>query len=202
MTRFVLAATAFAAIAAVGCGGGDRTNSDRRANDDANQHTQAPQVTLTGCVTAGSGSATYALHNVRFGGPGQSPQSDTQHTHELGITEGSFVRLTLPSGASAKEGASGAHTDLSKYLGQRVTLTGSVVDTGASTVGTSGSSGNPSPSGDRSQAASAEHHSEKQRKEAGPIARNTSSNGMAAEVRVQTVQETGERCAAQQQTDR
>ena len=96
-------------------------------------------------------------------------------------TEGSWVRL---SGSD----------ELSAHAGKRVTITGAIVDSGQNTVGTAGTSGNTLPSGDRSEAASSDHHSTKVKKEAGRIARESMANGTAAEVKVSSIQASGESC--------
>ena len=57
------------------------------------------------------------------------------------------------------------------------------------------------PSGDTSQAASSKHHSEKVKTEAGRIARESMADGTAAEVAVQKVQTSGDKCPLEVQPE-
>lgn len=139
-------------------------------------------MTLTGCVTAGE-PEVYRLSRIRVDTPrGKMP--DLRASAVPGITEGAWVRL---------EGRTG---ELSRLLGQRVRLTGEVTDTGANTIGTAGAWGVEVPSGDESQAASDEHYAEKQKKEAGRIARQSLANGRAAKLRVVDLTDLAEPCEA------
>ena len=140
-------------------------------------------VSLSGCVEAAPGTNRYTLRNVRFeprltGDPHAGTTTPGPH----GITEGAWVRLD------------GGDQDLRSVLGQRVTLTGVIADSGRNTVGTSGTPGHATPSGDTSQAASTDHHADKVKTEAGRIARESIADGTAAQVRVQQVKASGEKC--------
>jgi hypothetical protein len=131
-----------------------------------------------------SGAGEYVLRNVRFEpGGGADPNRNTTTSGPRGITEGSWIRLT-------------GSDEVRAHAGQRVTITGAIVDNGQNSVGTAGTSGNTLPSGDRSEAASTDHYSTKVKKEAGRIARESIANGTAAEVKVTSIQATGERCPA------
>jgi hypothetical protein len=141
-------------------------------------------VQLSGCVEPGQGSTRYVLRNVRFEPRQQGDsQADTTTAANHGITEGAWVRLQS------------GEQDLTPYLGQRVKLTGVIVDDGANTRGTAGTAGVQTPSGDRSQAsATGEHHSEKQKLEMGRIARESLADGTAAQIRVQQIEGAGGKC--------
>lgn len=172
------------------CGGSDGANDERRANADRSvpETPAAATIALSGCLEAAPGTNRFVLRNVRWeprsvGDPHAATTTPGAH----GITEGAWVRVE------------GGKNDLSSYLGQRVVLKGTVMDSGRNTIGTSGAPGAASPTGDTSQAASGEHHSEKQKQEMGRIARESMANGTAAEVRAQEVTGTGDRCAAPQQ---
>lgn len=181
-------ALACAAMTAA-CGGTDGANDDRPA-----QAGQQPPVTqqtasyapvqLSGCIEAGPGRAEYVLRNVRFEPRSQGDaQADTTTSANHGITEGAWVRLH------------GGDQDLTAYAGQRVSVTGTIMDDGANRRGAAGTSGVTTPSGDKSQAAATgEHHSDKQKMEAGRIARESLATGTAAEIRVQKIQSTGDKC--------
>jgi hypothetical protein len=122
------------------------------------------------------------LRYVRLEAPGAAdPHRNTTTSGSDGITEGSWVRLVSAENLEAQ-------------IGRRVTVSGVVTDDGANTIGTAGSSGTVLPSGERSQAATDEHHSAKVKKEAGRIARESMANGTAAEVRAVQVKDLGEPC--------
>lgn len=190
--RAILGALGCAGLVAA-CGGSDGANTDRRAQArDRGQEPPPAQalVALSGCVEAAPGSNQYVLRNVRFEPQAASdPHRSTLTSGGHGITEGSWVRLD-----GGTEGPNAA-PDLKAHLGQRVNLKGAVVEDGRNTIGTAGTPGVATPSGDRSQAAAAEHHADRKQAEMGRIARESMANGTAALVRVQEVSGTGERCA-------
>ena len=177
--------TPVACAAIVACGGSDGANVDRRANaPDRRPNESAATVALSGCVAAAPGTANFVLRNVRFEPRhGGDPHMTTTTAGGHGITEGAWVRLV-------------ADRDMKDFLGQRVTLKGAVTDDGRNTIGTAGTPGVPTASGDRSQAASDEHHAEKKKKEMGRIGRESMADGTAAAVRVTDIQGTGERCVS------
>ena len=184
-----LAAPIACAALMIGCGGSDGRNDERRAQAPQGGAAEKPAeatVALTGCVEAAPGTSQYVLRNVRFdGNRPPDPHSGTTTAGAHGITDGAWVRLAA------------GDQDLRSHLGQRVTITGVVTDNGRNTVGTAGTPGVANPSGDTSQAASREHHSDKVKTEAGRIARESMADGDAAEVRVQQVKGMGERCELQ-----
>jgi hypothetical protein len=179
------------------CGGSDGANDERvaqqgRDNQPADATTDSADaratVALSGCVEAAPGTDQYVLRNVRVEPPsGGDPQRDTTTSGALGITEGSWVRLDGGDEADRME----------QFAGQRVTLTGTIADSGRNTIGTAGTSGVRTESGDRSRAAGDRHYSEDVRDEAGRIARESMANGTAAEVHVTAMQGTGEKCQAE-----
>ena len=166
------------------CGGDDGANEERRAQgpEASSEQPAAAIVSLSGCIESGPGTNQYVLRNVRFEPRKGDPQSVTTTPGAHGITEGAWVRL--------EPGDQNVET----LLGQRVHLTGSIVDDGRNTIGTAGTSGQQHPSGDRSQAASTAGKEEKAAKEMGRIARESMANGTAAEVKVQQIEPTGDRC--------
>src|SRR5690349_6972778 len=145
-----------------GCGGSDREEPrPQQPISNAAEPAKPAEalVSLTGCVELAPGTEQYRLQHVRFEPRGTGdPQRDTGTSQPKGITEGAWVRLR------------GEGTDLRSYAGQRVTISGAIVDTGANTIGTAGTPGVATPSGDSSQAASREGHSDKVKTEAGRIA--------------------------------
>jgi hypothetical protein len=177
-----------AMVAACGGSDGSRGQQDRAPNSAsaapaATSGTGPAAYTMTGCLEEAAGKNQYVLRHVRLEPRQAQPHSDTTATTQgPPITEGASVRLTAENDA------------LKNYLGQRVAVTGTIVDEGRSTRGAAGTTGADTPSGDKSQAASPEHHARKVAKEAGPIARTTIADGTAPEVRVQNVKPTGEAC--------
>jgi len=169
-----------------GCGSGP--GSDRHENHGSSATPVASQgrqqaVRLSGCVgLSGTAIGGYVLHKVHIEGrDGQDPQQTSAHP-PTGIVEGSWVRLT---GAG----------DLPALAGRRVLISGLIVDSGWSTIGTS-VSGVVLPSGDVSQAAGDEPHWKKVKKEAGPIGRDSIAAGTAPEVKVTEIKDLGETCHA------
>jgi hypothetical protein len=167
-----------------GCAGSDV--KDERSDRQPEARAEAPAratVSLSGCVEAAPGPRRYVLRHVRFE-PRETgdPHIDTTTAGAHGITEGSWIRLRA------------GDQDLGAQAGRRVTILGAVTDDGRNTVGTAGTDGVKTPSGDASQAASSAHHSEKVKNEAGRIARESMANGTAAEVEVQKVVASGDKC--------
>lgn len=168
------------------CGGDDGANDERRAQGPGATPQEAPAtalVSLSGCVETAPGTNGFSLRNVRFEPRQGDPQAATTTAGGHGITEGGWVRL----GAGDQ--------DLNGYLGQRVLVTGRVTNDGRNTIGTAGSAGQPHPSGDRSQAAGTGDNEDRKAQEMGRIARESMANGTAAQVHVQRIQPTGDRCA-------
>jgi hypothetical protein len=180
-------------IAAVGCtvvmaacSGSDRKRETRSAGDQENK---TPLVKLTGCLQPGSLETKYVLENIQMGREAdqQTPTSDRSSDRSLAtLAEGSLVQLRSDNEA-----------ELHKYLGQRISVTGRLIDSGASTIGTGGAQGDPTPSGDRSEAAAVgKDYSKKVREEAGAIGLSSIANGTAPTVHVESVNPTGRGCKA------
>jgi hypothetical protein len=182
------------AFIVIGCGGGDEPRPQRpvatadgeMGREGRDEHLPAGStVSLTGCVEGAPAAQQFVLRNVRFESQeGVDPQRDTSTPGPGGITEGSWVRLDGSEQAQALQG----------FLGQRVTLTGTIADTGESTIGTAGTTGGQTPAGATTRAAGDEHYSERMKDEAGRIARESMADGTAALVHVTSVEGTGERC--------
>ena len=181
----------------VACGGSDGQREDR-APESLQGKNRAQPVTLTGCVQAGALETKFVLENVRStpGGSVDPSTSGTTATQAgeprnqenpqppVTIADGSIVQLRMED-----------EPELHKYVGQQVSVTGTLVDSGANTIGTRGAQGNETPSGDRSMAAATDKgHAEKKAEEAGAIARSSMANGTAPIVEVQSITPTGQAC--------
>jgi hypothetical protein len=81
------------------------------------------RVSLSGCVQAAPGFNEFVLHKVTF--PSDEPRSEDLMKQEALIPEGSWVRLKA------------GKADPKGYLGQRVSVTGQIIDAGENTIGTS-----------------------------------------------------------------
>jgi hypothetical protein len=117
--------------------------------------------------------------------PVSAQLSDAISGHGLTLTEGSSVRLT--------DGTD----QLKSHLGRIVSVSGTIIDDGRNTMGTSGKATEPNQAGsavDASHAASDEAGAAKVRKEAGPIAQISQSNGIVPEMAVERVAATGQAC--------
>jgi len=162
--------------------------SDRGAIDDATpKSADARAIVLKGCVGTGTGTQQLLLTQVQLA-PLAGQPTDAPTSVASSITEHSQVRLTM---------AAGRDDELSKLVGKRVTVTGTLKDDGRNTIGTAGTERSPDqaePRADASQAGTAQSSSEKVRKEAGPIGNRSMNNGTFPEVLVQKVDSTGEQC--------
>jgi hypothetical protein len=187
-TRFLLGMACAVTVAA--CGGSDGANTDRPAQSGRTSGPAAQQITLAGCVQTGPSNAGLVLEDVQVERSGSAPnrpegqpQSDPAAS-TAAFTPGAWVRLSSQS-----------VRDLEQYVGQRVNVHGSMVDSGASTIGTTGAQGEPSHAGgDKSRAAVPGHQSDRVRDEAGPIGQTSMANGRAPEFQVQSLSSTGVRC--------
>ena len=152
------------------------------------QQDNAEVVTVEGCVYLGPGSSRYVLEHIDLPSVPKGSAGDASRPVGLGgarayLQRGSWVRLR-----------SSNVNELRQYVGQLVRVTGHLTETGESTIGTSGSFGAPSATGEPSQAASDKHHSRKYADEAGPIARNSLANGLAPQIAVQRIESAGKPC--------
>jgi hypothetical protein len=176
---------AVCALMIAGCAGkkDDENGKAQQARTTRGEAPAQATVSLSGCVEAAPGPRQYVLRHVRFE-PRETgdPHIDTTTASAYGITEGAWVRLRS------------GEQDLGPQTGRRVTIVGSISDNGQNTIGTSGTQGVRTPSGDTSQAGTSEHYSDKVREEAGRIARESLANGTAAEIVVRKVQASGEKC--------
>jgi hypothetical protein len=182
-------------LALAGCGGGDEPRPQRPMTTAADDPAAGPEhlvpgatVALRGCVEGAPGTDQYVLRNVRFEDREQlDPQRDLTTPGPHGITEGSWVRLD----GSEQPG------ELQGLLGQHVSLTGTVIDTGESAIGTAGTAAQEGHAGAATRSAAAdEHYAERMKDEAGRIARESMADGLAALVQVTQVDATGEPCPA------
>ena len=192
--RIQLIGPVLGAMLMIGCAGKEGSTDEGRAQQPEPGKPEAPAqatVSISGCVEAAPGPRQYVLRHVRFE-PRETgdPHIDTTTAGAHGITEGAWVRLR-----PGKE-------DLGAHAGRRVTILGAIADNGQNTVGTAGTRGTLTPAGDTSQAASSKHHSEKVKTEAGRIARESMANATAAaEVAVQKVQTSGDKCPLEVQPE-
>jgi hypothetical protein len=164
----------------------DNATTNRTPVDHAtDQQRQNRPVSLTGCLGAGTGTNQYVLTHVRPVPLAQQP-SDTPAAANFTLPENSAVRLSMND-----------EDQLTKLVGQTVSVTGLLTSDGRNTIGTSGPARSPqqpeSPT-DKSQAATDQHHSEKVREEAGPIGNRSMNNGTYPEMTVQQVSGTGQKC--------
>jgi hypothetical protein len=145
------------------------------------------QITLRGCITGAPGTKQFVLRDVRFE-PHEplDPHRDTTQTADHGVTQGSWVRLR----------AGDHEAQIRKLASERaqVTIVGSLLDTGASTIGTGGE-GQKGHAGVRTRAAEDEHYSDRVKEEVGPIGQVSLANGTPALLEVTQVQPTGQPCA-------
>jgi hypothetical protein len=151
------------------------------------QPRQDGPIKLTGCLGTGTGTDQYLLTLARPAPLAEQP-SDVLSSAGLTLPGNTSVRLAITD-----EG------QLTRLVGQSVTVTGLLRHDGRNTIGTSGqpaSPNEPEARTDQSQAATDQHHSEKVRQEAGPIGTGAQNIGTLPEMTVQQVSGTGEKCVA------
>lgn len=157
--------------------------------DTDGQQAVREEVKLIGCIGTASGTTDLVLQDVRFDSAAGSQTAPAEGM----ISKSSWVAL---------EGID--RDELARHAGRQVQVTGTLADTTRAT-GTSGDEntatpstgpGVSTPSGDKSQAATDQHHANKVAQEAGPIARDFMPPGPAPQVRVHEIKETGETCSA------
>ena len=164
-----------------GCGGEERRDADARTGEGSRPSAVGETFSLEGCLRAGV-TDQFVLDTIEIVAPEMGPRERAGLADRTGITEWAWVELE-PGPQS-----------LRPHLGQRVRVTGVLIRSGHNTIGTAGTWGYETPSGDKSQAASDEHYAEKQKLEMGRIARQSLANGTAPEVRVEQVHSTGDAC--------
>jgi hypothetical protein len=168
------------------CAGADKRD-DRSALDQSGAKTaDARPLSLTGCVGTGPGNQQMYLTQVQME-PMSTQPSDAPSSSGSSITEHSQVRLAMAD----------SDDKLTKLVGQRVTVTGTLRDDGRNTIGTAGREKSPQeaePRVDVSQAGTDQRHSDKVRKEAGPIGNRSMNDGTFPEILVQRVSAKGEKC--------
>jgi hypothetical protein len=126
--RALPVAVIFAASLAGGCWGHtDSVDNDRKVQAGGKRGMEE-RIKVEGCLQGAPGAPgrEYVLAQVTMGGPATQPQGQETMEHGPLVAAGSWVRVAPGS------------EDLKNYIGQRVSITGEVVDTGDNTLGTSG----------------------------------------------------------------
>jgi hypothetical protein len=118
----------FIAALAVGCSGRTDAIENERKTQAGGERGKNEMVKLEGCLQGAPGTPgrEYILAHVTVPEPATQPQGQETMAHGPVVTAGSWVRVVPGS------------EDLKNYMGQRVAITGEIVDTGANTLGTSG----------------------------------------------------------------
>ena len=167
----------------------DDKEQERTAIDNAtNKQKQHLAVAVTGCLGVGTGTNQYMLTHVKPAPLGAQP-SDALTSANVTLNDASAIRLS-----------SRDTEQLTKLVGQTVTVSGLLRSDGRNTIGTAGgpppSPNQSEPRTDQSQAATDQHHSEKVREEAGPIGNQSMNNGTYPEITVERINGTGQQCTA------
>ena len=129
-TTHISAAIALAALAVACSGRSETVNNDRRNQGGGNRGVNE-RVSLRGCVQPAVTGQGYALRHVVVAPPAEQGQGQESMEHPL-IARGSWVYLAAGKGMT---------DDLKSYVNNEVTITGEVIDTGQSTIGTAGHEG-------------------------------------------------------------
>jgi len=169
----------------IGCTKGNRHDEAQRERLGGAKY---EIVNLKGCVEKAPGSDEYVLRQVQLPLPSAQISDTATSVRGLTITEGSWVKL--------RDGSD----QLKGQLGQMVSVTGTVIDDGRNTIGTTGKATEPKEAEspvDASRAAKDESGTARARKEAGPIGQVSQSNGNVPELVVERVNPTGQPCSSQ-----
>jgi hypothetical protein len=113
---------------AIACSGrNDAVGNDRRAQGGG-ERGKNETIKVQGCLQEAPGAPgrEYILAHASMPEPEAQPQGQETMAHAPLITAGSWVRIA-PGGE-----------DLKNYVGQRVAITGEVIDRGENTLGTTG----------------------------------------------------------------
>jgi hypothetical protein len=118
----------FTAALAVACSGRNDAVRNERKAQGGGERGQNEMVRVEGCLQSAPGSPgrEYVLAHVTMPEPETQPQGQETMEHGPLVPAGSWVRIA-PGGE-----------DLKNYVGQRVSITGEVIDRGDNTLGTSG----------------------------------------------------------------
>lgn len=112
---------------AVACSRNASVGNDRRDQSGGERGT-TEKVKVEGCLQGAPGTPgrEYILAHVTVPEPATQPQGQETMAHGPVVRAGSWVRVAPGS------------EDLNKYLGQRVSIEGEIIDKGENTLGTSG----------------------------------------------------------------
>jgi len=117
-----------AAALAVTCSGRNDAVDNARKAQGGGERGKNETVRVEGCLQGAPGTPgrEYILAHASMPEPATQPQNQETMEHGPLVAAGSWVRVA-PGGQ-----------DLKKYVGQRVSITGEVLDRGENTLGTSG----------------------------------------------------------------
>ena len=116
------------AAVAVACSGTKETAGNPRAAQSGGDRGRLERIRVEGCLQEAPGTPgrEYVLAHATMPEPETQPQGQETAAHGPVVREGSWVRLKSDA------------QDMKSYLGQRVAVTGEVIDRGENTLGTSG----------------------------------------------------------------
>lgn len=113
---------------AVACSGAKETTGNPRTAQGGGDRGRIERVRVEGCLQEAPGTPgrEYVLAHATMPEPETQPQGQETMAHGPLVANGSWVRLKSDA------------QDMKSYLGQRVAVTGEVIDRGENTLGTSG----------------------------------------------------------------
>jgi hypothetical protein len=177
---------AVAAAALAACT--QEVNDDQQSRASLSER-QKMEISVMGCVQAGTGTTAYMLTHVQPAPLGSQP-TDAMSAAHLTLADNSAIRLSSEDTER-----------LTGLVGQRVTVTGLLRDDGRNTIGTSGAptpgENQAEPRTDRSQAGTDQSAAEKVREEAGPIGNRSLNNGTYPEMIVERISGSGQKCGGE-----
>jgi hypothetical protein len=116
-------------VTALGACSGRTSTVVNRHDETGGKRGESQRVILRGCANPAGEGGGYELRHVVLLPPAEQPAGQDLIDNPL-ILSGSWVRLA---------GGSDIDAQLKSHLNHEMTITGDVVDNGASTIGTSGS---------------------------------------------------------------
>jgi len=182
-----IAAALFVAGATFACSGRtERVDNPRLVQSGGNRGTNE-RIRLQGCVQQANPVDRFVLNKVFVPPPAEQPQGQETMEHRVNVPQGSWVLLT------------GNADELKKNLGKRVDVFGTIVDTGESTIGTSGRAQDPNAKLKRStkDASTSPERAMPPSTVAPPAA---DANGLAPEIAVEKINKISDRCEAEPST--
>jgi len=174
-------------LAAACSGRTDSVDNDRKVQAGGKRGTEE-RIKIEGCLEGAPGTPgrEYLLAHVTMGEPATQPQGQETMEHGPLVAAGSWVRIAPGS------------DDLKNYMGQRVSITGEIVDNGDNTLGTSGRVEPNKDANDHQKFKQSSRDASTNPDRAMPPStvtpENSNANGNAPKIAVEKIEKLGDSC--------